>query len=176
MASKKVRGSYAGTLTKKLDKDGNYKLSKDMLHKYGKHLVDYIKIEAKKDMARRSTPGGPVGLPNSPRFWNSFHYRIKGTSTVEIYSTWPWIEGLIEGRKAGPMRAHTQANPKLTGKVIPFYKDGVVIFRMAPSRGGKLWIHPGIARHTFIERAVRKCRKALKDGLLSQWIKEDVGK
>ena len=53
MASKKVRGSYAGTLAKKIDKNGKYKLSKEMLHKYGQHLVDYIKIEAKKDMARR---------------------------------------------------------------------------------------------------------------------------
>ena len=175
MAKKKVRGSYAGTLSKKMDKKGRYKMSKAILNKYGQHLVDYIKVEAKKDMARRRAVGAPVGLPNSPRFWDSFSYRIKGSSTVEIYSTWPWIDGLIEGRPAGPMKAHTQANPQLKGKAIPFYKDGTVLFRMAPSKDGKLWIHPGIAKHTFIERGVKKCKQALMDGLLSQWIKEDIG-
>ena len=43
--------------------------------------------------------------------------------------------------------------------VVPLTTStGEVIFRMAPLRTADAWIHPGIARFNFMERAVRKAK------------------
>ena len=118
----------------------------------------------RNDLAKqggRPTPRGkPVGLPATEDFFESFDYRISGRSTVEITSTWPWAVQLTEGRDPYPMDWLTMQ--KLKGKPVPIIKrDGTVIVRMAPFRAGDYWIHPGFAKHTFIERGVRKARKEL---------------
>lgn len=146
------------------------------LKKIGKIMVDCVKAEAKKDFAKRGKSGltDPKGLPDSkgkhikPSFFDSFEARITGQKTLTIVSTWPWIEGLVEGRPAAPMRRHTQNNPRLRGKPIPFMQGGgKVLFRMAPLITGKLWIHPGIAKHTFLQRGIANARKKLvQEGMM----------
>jgi len=146
------------------------------LKKVGRVLVDSVKEEAKKDFAKqgKSGYGRPQGLPDSnglhirPSFFDSFEARITGQKTLTVVSTWPWIEGLIEGRPAGPMLKHTQNNPKLRGKPIPFLQgNGKVLFRMAPLITGKMWIHPGIAKHTFLQRGIAKARqKLMQEGIM----------
>jgi len=154
------------------------------LGKIGRILVKAIVEEAKKDFAKRGKSGlaSPFGLPNStgktirPSFFDSFSARVSGERTLTIVSTWPWIEGLVEGRPAGPMTKHTQANPKLKGKPIPFLQgNGQVLFRMAPLATSKMWIHPGIAKHTFISRGVAKGRKRLiEQGMMTKIILDQI--
>lgn len=154
------------------------------LKKIGRIMVDAVKDEAKKDFAKRGKSGltDPKGLPDSqgrhikPSFFDSFEARITGQKTLTIVSTWPWIEGLIEGRPAAPMRKHTQNNPRLRGKPIPFMTGGgKVIFRMAPLMTGKLWVHPGIAKHTFMQRGLANARrKLMQEGMMMKIIMDQI--
>jgi hypothetical protein len=44
--------------------------------------------------------------------------------------------------------------------VVPLKtKSGTVVFRAAPLTFGDAWVHPGIARYTFLQRAIKKGRK-----------------
>lgn len=165
------------------------------LGKVGKILVDAVKAEAKKDFAKRGKSaygtGKPEGLPDShgksirPSFFNSFAARVSSSRMLTIVSSWPWIENLIEGKPAGPMKQFTRDKHP---KPIRFLKkDGTVLYRMAPKVGtfiqsgpnkGKaasLWIHPGYARHTFVQRGIAKGRKKLlEEGILAQIILEQI--
>ena len=44
-------------------------------------------------------------------------------------------------------------------------KDGDIVFRAAPLTADRAWIHPGIARHNFIQRAYDR---AVQDVLLPE--------
>jgi hypothetical protein len=143
------------------------KIDRALLDRLGQAIVDQIVIEAKKDFAKqgkRGRRGEPQGLPNSegkkikPSFFESFFYQIRGQRTIEIFSTWPWIEGLIEGRPPAPMESLVGDTPH----PVPFLKeDGTVIFRMTPISLRDAWIHPGIAKHTFLERGVQNAREEM---------------
>lgn len=154
------------------------------LGKIGKILVKAVVEEAKKDFAKRGKSGlsSPFGLPNStgktvrPSFFESFSARVSGQKSLEVVSNWPWIEGLIEGSPKAAMTKHTQNNPKLRGKPIPFLQpNGKVLFRMAPLAFGKMWVHPGIAKHTFISRGLARGRKELiEQGMMMKIIMEQI--
>ncbi len=48
--------------------------------------------------------------------------------------------------------------------IVPVRTEGgQVVFRMAPLKMADAWIHPGIARFTFIQRGIKKGRKACID-------------
>jgi len=164
------------------------------LAKVGRILVEAVKDEAKKDFAKRGKSpygSGPEGLPDShgktirPSFFESFSVRISGNRTLTIVSTWPWIDSLVEGRPAGPMKQFTRDKHP---KPIRFLKkDGTVLYRMAPKIGtfiqsgpnkGKaatFWMHPGYARHTFVDRGIAKGRKKLlDDGILFEIMIEQI--
>jgi hypothetical protein len=126
-------------------------------------------MEARKDLAKQGIPsqGSPVGLPKKESFFESFSYQISGRSTVEITSTWPWILQLVEGRQPYEMKWLTHA--KLQGRPVPIVqRDGTVVVRMAPFRSGEFWIHPGFARHTFLERGVKKGREAMAEVIMEE--------
>jgi len=170
----RVRGVLKGPFSKLLNSRGAFVLDTNILRRLGLAAVKAVVAEAKKDFAKQGKSphhkGQPEGLPDShgdtirPGFFDSFSFRIRGESTIEVVSTWPWIKGITEGVDAFSMRKHTQSNPKLTGKPIPLLQgNGEVIFRMAPLSTGKLWVHPGIAKHTFIERGVRKARERMAE-------------
>lgn len=165
------------------------------LGKVGKILVDAIKMEAKKDFAKQGKSaygtGKPEGLPDShgksirPSFFNSFSARVSGTRTLTIVSNWPWIDSLLEGRPAGPMKHFTR--DKFPKPIRFLKKDGTVLYRMAPKIGsfiqsgpneGKpatFWLHPGYARHTFVQRGIAKGRKKLiEEGILMKIILEQI--
>jgi hypothetical protein len=154
------------------------------LGKIGKILVKAVVEEAKKDFAKRGKSGlsDPLGLPAStgrtirPSFFKSFSARVSGQKTLEIVSSWPWIEGLVQGRPRAAMTKHTQNNPKLRGKPIPFIQsNGKVLFRMAPLAFGKMWVHPGIAKHTFVSRGLARGRKQLiEQGMMMKIILEQI--
>lgn len=142
------------------------------LRRLGAVLVKSVVEEAKKDFAKQGRvprSGQPVGLPESPDFFKSFHYRITGESSVEVYSTWPFIRQVTEGREPYRMDWLTRQNgvhavPLLTG-------NGELIFRVAPLSLGEAWIHPGFARHTFLERGIRKGREKMAEIVVAEAMK-----
>ena len=167
------------------------------LAKIGKILVKAVVEEAKKDFAKRGKSGlaDTKGLPNSkgthirPSFFKSFSAKVTGARSIEIVSTWPWIEGLIEGRPAHKMDKHTMANPKMrvvktradgsvytAGRVIPMLQtSGKVLFRTVPLTTATAWIHPSIAKHTFVNRGLVIGRKRLIDqGMMLEIILDQI--
>lgn len=172
------RGVYIGPLKKQMD---NFveksiedpKLKKKMLQMLGRKLVKMVIYEGRKDLARagKSPRGQPVknGGGLGEEFFNSVKYRIVGQSTIEVYSNWKWLEMLLQGLPKHKMTTLVASrNPKLwkttkNGKVrktLPLSDGkGGVVFRVAPLELEDAWIHPGIAKHTFWERGVRKWKR-----------------
>jgi hypothetical protein len=161
-----------GIYGKPWSKISSIPVSRDVLERVGQILVDSVVEEAKKDFAKqrgmRTPRGEPMGLPVSKRFYESFGYKIVGKSTVTITTTWEWFPR-YEGRR--PYRM-----PWLTRErgvnIVPFPQDdGTVIFRTAPLTTAKAWIHPGVARHTFLQRGLRKGRQKAAQILSEELIK-----
>jgi len=153
---KPVGGVYGKPMSRMVGKP--IPLDRSVFEKIGEILVESVVTEARKDFAKqRKTPGAPVGLPDSADFFKSFSYRLVGKSTLEVVSTWPFIKQVTEGRDPFRMDWLTGQNGV---NVVPLIdKTGQVIFRMAPLNLGNAWIHPGFARHTFIQRGIRKGRE-----------------
>jgi len=192
MAEKDLKGTRVGPILKQLMSGDAIALDQKSLNKIGRLLVACVKEEAQKDFAKRKQPGikGPFDLPDSrgrnirPSFFDSFSYRISGQKTLEVVSSWPWIELLVKGNPGGDkMVNHTQANPKMwktrimkdghierIPKSIPFIqKSGAVVFRMAPVSTATAWIHPKIAKHTFVNRGLERARKKLmQEGMMAE--------
>ena len=163
--------------------EGTFEFDAFSLKAIGEIFRKAIVYEAKKDFARQGkSPYGPKeGLPDSrgstirPSFFDSFKVKING-KRFSITSTWPWIENLLGGSNEGPMQQFTQANPKFKKKPIPMLIDGKVIFRMAPAAKGALWIHPGYARHTFVQRGIARAKKELQEGQMLKILLAQVGR
>ncbi len=167
-----LKSVYVNPLYRKLF-DGKFEFDKIALRAIGQVFLKAVVYEAKKDFAKqRKSPHAPEGLPNStgktirPSFFDSFKVTVTG-KTFSVRSTWPWIENLIDGAPAGPMKQHTQLNPKLKGKTIPMMVDGKIIFRSAPTTLDKAWIHPGYAKHTFVTRGIERGKKELSAGKMA---------
>jgi hypothetical protein len=166
----RVKRAY-GTPWSKLVGEGTV-IGREELEILGKIMLESVVAEAKKDYARqgnkRTPRGQPEGIPGpagfpthttriTPEFFKSFDYEIVGKSTVAITSTWPWIEQITEGRRPFKMTWLTQARGV---KAVPIVThSGQIVVRMAPFSTADAWIHPGFARHTFIQRGIRKGRK-----------------
>ena len=135
-------------------------LDKKSLESFGKKWVKYIKEEAKKD-ALKST-----FIPRSPDFYKSFSYKVEGEK-VAIYSTWEWLDIITKGTR-GPYKMAwlTQAQGV---NIVPLrQQDGTVAFRTAPLTTANAWIHPKIAKHTFINRAYDRALGEHLEGVLEE--------
>jgi hypothetical protein len=139
-------------------------ITQDFLNDIGDLLVESIVYEAGKDFAKQGnepTPvGDPEGIPRSVRFFDSFKYKTflqKGR--VEVYSTWPWINQIIEGRRPYPMEWLTQQEG--LSKVPMKQPDGTVLIRTTPATKSEAWIHPGFQKHTFVRRGYEKARRKM---------------
>lgn len=154
---KPVRSVY-GTPWSRMSK---VTLSRRVLNKLGRILVQEIVREGKKDFAkqgRKATPiGEPEGIPKSRNFWKSFRSKVRGSRTIEIFSDWEWIDQILEGRDPYPMPWLTQERGIM--RVPMRQPNGTVIVRVAPATVSKAWIHPGFAKHNFIERGIKKGRE-----------------
>ena len=159
-----LRGVYGKPLLKR-DAPNVTQMPLPMLKKAAEIILDSIKKEIMKDMAKTAGlrgRGKPVPLPDSRKFVDSFTYRVKGKSTIEITSDWP----TASAHTATPGEKEKQTKPYpmtwLTGprvKTVPMVtQEGTVIFRSAPLTTSDAWIHPGFLRYTFIERGVKKGR------------------
>lgn len=168
----RIKGMYAGAWAKR--KEGQpITLTRDVLERLGQTMVDAIVEEAKKDLAKqgRSARGEPEGLPESKTFFESFSYQIRGERTIEVTSSWPWIQQLVDGRQEFKMWWLTNAQRR--GKAVPLVqRDGTVLFRMAPLSLNDAWIHPGFARHTFLARGIRKGQNQMLQIIGQEALKE----
>jgi hypothetical protein len=161
----RIRGVYAKPWSKMV---GRVKLDRKTLERVGEIIVENVVKEAKKDLAKqgnRVTPRGkPYGIPTSRRFFASFDYKIRGERTIEVVSTWPWIELHTQGKEPYRMTWLTRPAPlfggsRRGGRVPMMQPDGTVLVRMMPTGTANAWIHPGFARHNFLERGVKKGRE-----------------
>lgn len=180
----RVRGVY-GTPWSKLAK--GVTLSPKVLNELGACLVKIISDEARKDFAKRGWSGkDPMG---GPPIWDSFKHELLGKSTVVITSSFYGIDALTtEGvashrmewltqerkdqfpssykRTPGEKRRKMKRGGRVSkGQRLPLIvpvrtKGGTVVFRTAPFKINDAWIHPGIAKFTFMQRAIDKGRKA----------------
>jgi hypothetical protein len=187
--TKRGKATYVGPLWKKLDfKSGELKTDMKLLHALGRELVDCVVEEAKKDFAKRkkSGRGKPVpdggGIGPDPSFFKSFSYKIIGERTVELRSSSPHFNALMEGRPEGKMESLVaEKNPKLwrvsksgkgmVRKSIPIIDHGKVLFRQVPLTLDNAWIHPGIAKHTFVNRGIDKYKKRAA-AVIAAWLQE----
>lgn len=145
-------------------------LTPRFMERLGGFLLDAIVFEARKDLAKqggRPTPeGAPEGIPASNRFFESFSYKINGNS-IEISSTWPWIEQVLEGRKAYPMEWLTQTEG-VSRVPMAGEQPGTVLIKSTPGNLQKPWIHPGFRKHNFVRRGYEKARHKFKQELDKQ--------
>ena len=172
------KGVYSGTITKHLGDLVNKrlkdpKIKRKMLRDMGRSLVDHIIYEGRKDLARAGKSGRGKPIPDGgglgESFFSTVKFRIVGESTLELYSDWQWLESLIQGMPKSKMSSLVASrNPNLwrngkKGKVrktLPLSDGkGGVVFRVAPLNLEDAWVHPGIAKHTFWDRGVKKWRR-----------------
>lgn len=150
-----------------LEKQVGAVLDKSDLDFFGKCLLRFIREEAKKDAAKTHQ------VPTTSKFYESFTYQVK-ENTIEVSSSWPWIDLIIQGTD-GPYKMKWLTQAKGVFKVPMRDKSGMMVIRSTPLTTDKAWIHPGIARHTFIERAFRRARKACVERFLSKNISKILG-
>jgi hypothetical protein len=142
------------------------------LKRAGEVIQESIRQEAIKDYSRtkRTPRGEPMGLPNTPKFFNSFGVKIEGKSTIVITSSWPWIEPHVEGREPYKMTWLTRQKGL---RAVPIERpDGSVVIVRTPLSKGDAWIHPGALKFHFIERGVKKGRKKVMEMLAQEAIKQ----
>lgn len=168
---KPIKSIY-GTPWSKLAK--GIRLSRGVMNKLGKIIVREIVKEARKDFAKQGkkpTPEGePEGIPKSRDFFKSFKFRIRGSKTVEVYSTWPWIDQILEGR--GPYRMNWLTQRRGVPRVPMKQPSGVTLIRVTPTDATDAWIHPGFAKHNFIERGIQKGREKAAKIMLEETAKQ----
>jgi hypothetical protein len=157
-------------------------LNTKTLQAMGRCMVATLKREASKYMARIGWSGeDPMG---GPPLWDSFSFRLAGMD-VQIRSSFYGMKELAHGsipsrRMTWLTQEYKDRNPtnfqrsfmdrKLNRSgsdrgplIVPIKTNGTVEFRMAPLKMSDAWVHPGIAKFTFFETAIRKGRKACID-------------
>ena len=180
--TERLRGVYGGPFERlsKIPTDRN------VLGRLGDCLVKILAKEARRDFVKRGWSGkDPHG---GPSIWDSFSWEIRGQSTLEIKSSFWGINEMASGdiperrmvwltqdaKDDSPQKyARTKTERKLKMKrsgrvsrgermplVVPLKtKSGQVIFRTAPLTTQDAWVHPGIAKFTFVQRALKKGRE-----------------
>jgi len=178
MAVGRLKTRYVRPIQKRA---GVAKLERRDLAFFGRCLVKFIQEEARKDAAKSKQ------IPDTKRFFESFSYQIT-TSGIEITSDWPFTDMIVNGTDGPfPMTWLTQEEynkkgqgsdggretpgmkvPKPSDKEnkpkkilrIPLRADnGDIVIRTAPLTVDKAWIHPGIVKHNFVNRAFDRARE-----------------
>lgn len=149
----RLRGLYMKPLKVHMDKG--------LMLQAAQIILDSVRDEARKDMAKARAlgraKGEPVLLPDSEDFIQSFTYQFRGNSTVEIVSSWPTAQAHTEKGHDKPRKMTWLLRPNV--HIVPIVtSQGETLLRTAPLRLEDAWIHPGFARYTFIERGAKKGR------------------
>jgi hypothetical protein len=157
--------------------------SRTFLDTVGKVIRDEIvkeaKAQARSDRKKKTFSEGqesdsvPEGIPNSPRFFASFKWRIVGTK-VEIYSDWPWINQIVDGRDPYKMTWLTQEKGV---KRVPFTDPtGKVKILSTPANASDAWLHPGFSSHNFIQEGWKNAAPKVRKMYAIQTFKEGIKK
>lgn len=146
------------------------------LREIGTLLVRIIRDEAKKEFVRRgwslrapgkadpSVWGSDQGPQGGPPLQDSFSFEIR-KGQIEILSSYYGLSDLLRGIPPRHLTELTQeaARQKDPARIKPLVvpiqtRTNMVLFRFAPERRGEAWVHPGIRRFTFGDRAVKKAK------------------
>lgn len=144
-------------------------VTRPFLDQCAKILLDSILYEAKKESARESALGGE-GIPKSQKFYNSFYTKVDwNRRTVEVWSTWPTIDQIIEGRRPYEMKWLTQENgvKRVPTKVSP----GNVVIKTTPGRNNP-WVHPGFKKHDFIDKGYKRAQEEIRKLMMKRVLEE----
>lgn len=156
------------------------------LEEIGTLLVRIIREEAKKEFIRRgwslraphktdpSVWGSDQGPQGGPPLQDSFSFEIR-KGQIEILSSYYGLSDLLRGIPSRPLTELTQeaARQKDPARIHPLVvpirtRSSTVLFRFAPERRGEAWVHPGIRKFTFGDRAVRKAKEEIQRRLADQ--------
>jgi len=141
---------------------------KQRLEMAAKVLLAAIHQEIDRERALESGKG-PGGLPKSSRFKNSFRCPVVGRE-IQIVSSWPTLDALIDGRKPFQMTWLTQ---QAGVGVVPMEgPHEEVLYRTTPRHKAEAWWHPGYRKHEFLDRAVEKALPKMEKIILEGLIRE----
>lgn len=179
ISTSRMRGSYGGTHAKKSGASDSI-LTPDLLNQLGKCIVEHFVREAMKDFAKRGwSVKDPMGGPDLK---DSFSFQVRGKKTIEVSSSFyglnilanqdipqhpmTWLTQEAHGTPKKPPDRKvfgTMVTKRKTDRkplVVPLKAEsGEVIFRTAPLKFSDAWVHPGIAKFNFAERAMKKARE-----------------
>jgi len=189
----RIHAVYAGQWSGKLD----LTVSSDLLVRLGKLAIKILAEEAERDFAKR---GWSLNDPQGgPPLNKSFSYSIRGNKTLEIHSTFWGLKELMshdiparkltwltqEAKLQHPERYKFTQGEIKRGKtqkgnrmplIVPLRaKNGDIVLRMAPFSTENAWVHPGIAKFTFLTRALKKAREAFKK-LIADDVMKNIAK
>jgi len=172
LKAKTIRKSYGKPWSKIL---GDIPVDEGFLKGIGEIILKEVVHQARRDLARqgnrKTSRKMPEGIPVDEKFFKSFDFKVAGRSTIEITSTWPWIEQIIEGRNKFRMVWLTRERGV---GIVPLEPEaGKVLFRWAPERKENAWIHPGFHRHNFVQRAIRNVKKDI-DQYMADYIVQAI--
>ena len=188
MTKTRAKGVYGKPLSKAAGM--SIPLTRDQLDRMAKIILESIKAEIRRDIARTkglAGRGNPVGLPNTKRFVDSWKYSIKGDSTMEFSTTWPVKSFVVEPSEKDllndkdPGATRPFAMKWLNRQQVPYVRivqeDGNVVVRMTPdpTKGQKFWVHPGFKRYTFLQRGIRKGREKAIQSLTQEIVEGLLG-
>lgn len=184
-AQVKLRGAYGKPIAKMVGE--SIHLTEAQIRTCAEIILDSIKKEIRRDIALSAAirgPNDPVVLPHTQRFPDSFTYRLKGKSTIEITSDWPTASAHVNKLRPGfveNQRPDTSAPIQMTWLMAPsvplariVQTDGQVLVRTTPlsrNQSGP-WIHPGFKKYTFLERGLRKGRKLAAEAIVQEVLAE----
>lgn len=126
---------------------------KSVLDIFGQYIIVAIKEEAVKASQLSSV------IPRTSEFLDSFYYEIKDGS-LYIHSSWEWVGLYLKNKPAYSMEWLRSSHPKRR-KIIPLKdsKTGKLVFRSAPLKTEKAWVHPAITKYVFIDRGIEKGKR-----------------
>lgn len=145
------------------------KFDRNALDSLGKKWVKYLKEEILKDAQKSSF------IPRDPEFLKSFSYTVDSGGIVSLYSTWPWIEVITNGTR-GKFRMAWLTQQAGVDIVPLVQRDGSIHFRTAPLTVGDAWVHPKIAKHTFLHRAYERAFQEQVEEIISSSLQASLDK
>ena len=147
-------------------------ITPEFLEKIGKLLVASVVYEARKDLAKQGngpTPTGIAeGIPASEKFFKSFYFKIEH-ETVVLYSSWPQIEQIVDGRQ--PFSMDWLTRQAGVSRVPMKGPQGTVLAKTTPASPQEAWMHPGFRKHNFIRRGYERARRQMDKMLAEQVVK-----
>jgi len=125
---------------------------KDKTRKEIKFIAEMILNEVREEAKRAGQVFSAV--PKTQEFIYSFGVQIKDNGDIVLYSTWQHIKYHLRNKPAYPMTwLKTERNrPR---QAVPIKnKMGEIEFRTLPLVTDKSWVHPAVAKFSWIEKAI----------------------